>query len=186
MPKIILIHGPRCVGKDTLYSLFQKILPLTHRFAYADALKDDLYELIQKKMGISVYTCSPAEKEIIRPILIAYGCAQRQLNENYWANIVAEDIAEFFSRYDNGIACVTDNRFPNELDVMVSAFGRENVVMIDVRRHGAPEPTSEEMKHVEKMRELADIRLVWGGESEEEKLYVARNVLKQAGIETQF
>ena len=53
----------------------------------ADAVKQDLNDFLLEKSGISAFTEKTEEKNLIRPLLVAYAThLQLARDENYWIN----------------------------------------------------------------------------------------------------
>jgi hypothetical protein len=81
--KLIGISGVARSGKDLFTTVAQEVLKQhglkTERFALAYELKSDLKDLIHAKTGIDVFTENTEEKNIIRPLLVAYGDVMRQM-----------------------------------------------------------------------------------------------------------
>jgi len=91
--KIIGISGLARSGKDLFTTVAQKILTdkgfKTERYALAYELKSDLKELLKDKTGIDVFTEKTEEKNVIRPLLVAYGDVMRKISEGkYWTSKV--------------------------------------------------------------------------------------------------
>jgi hypothetical protein len=163
--KVIGISGNRGSGKDTFCRLLQERSPRFKRYAFADALKEDLRPFLSAYFDINVNNCTAAQKEIIRPILIAYGCAQRAVQADYWAMRVYWQIA---AQFDNRaikdfipIPIVTDVRFMNEVEMLRNNFGK-NFIHVDIVREDGPPPTDEEEKHFRGVHKLADYYMLWG------------------------
>lgn len=96
---IIGISGVARSGKDTLCNLLIEQLNdrglIGKRFALADKLKDDLDAFLYYSFGISAFTNDSEEKDIIRPLLVAYGGAKRlQSKGRYWIESISNDIKE--------------------------------------------------------------------------------------------
>lgn len=110
---IVGLAGVAKSGKDSFYSIanqyFSRIGIKTKRFALADQLKDDLSEFILEKIGVDVYDMSPAQKELIRPLMVAYGSTKRQqTNGKYWTSILQNKINGFKNDH---VIFVTDIRY---------------------------------------------------------------------------
>ncbi len=91
--KIIGISGLARSGKDLFTTVAQKILTdkgfKTERYALAYELKSDIKDLIFKQTKIDVFTEKTEEKNIIRPMLVAYGDVMRKVSEGkYWTTKV--------------------------------------------------------------------------------------------------
>lgn len=109
---IIGISGYARSGKDLFTSVAQKVLKehgfKSEKFALAYELKNDLKSLIKDKTGIDVFTEKTEEKNIIRPLLVAYGDVMRKTSEGtYWTNKVAQRMVK--SKAD--VVFITDIRY---------------------------------------------------------------------------
>ena len=110
--KIIGISGFARSGKDLFTTVAQSVLKehglKTERYALAYELKNDLKDLIKTKVGIDVFTENTEEKNIIRPLLVAYGDVMRKTSEGkYWTQKVEERIGK--SKAD--VVFITDIRY---------------------------------------------------------------------------
>lgn len=180
----LLICGTRRSGKDTLGRLLAELTGFRcTRYAYANQLKADLRPFVMENFGFDSEDCTPEEKEIIRPILISYGCAQRAVDINHWVDIVIRDINLDMQIVDNVnmVPVVTDGRFPNEVTRMREQYGAA-LKVLNLTRIGAPPPTDEEEKHYRQVADMADLRFNWGAETETEQADRAREVLEWLGV----
>jgi hypothetical protein len=89
--KIIGISGFARSGKDLFTTVAQKLLTdkgyTTEKYALAYELKSDLKDLLKDKTGIDTFTEKTEEKNIIRPMLVAYGDVMRKISEGkYWTS----------------------------------------------------------------------------------------------------
>jgi hypothetical protein len=113
MAKVIGISGIARSGKDLFTTVAQDILEKeyklkTERRALAYELKSDLQELIHNKTGIDVFTEDTALKNIIRPLLVAYGDVMRKTSAGkYWTQKMEKHVAK--SKAD--IFFITDIRY---------------------------------------------------------------------------
>jgi hypothetical protein len=110
--KIIGISGFARSGKDLFTTVAQSVLKehglKTERYALAYELKNDLKDLIKTKVGIDVFTENTEEKNIIRPLLVAYGDVMRKTSEGkYWTQKVEQRIGK--SKAD--VVFITDIRY---------------------------------------------------------------------------
>ena len=143
--KLIGITGLARAGKDTFYNFSKSILESNqykcHRYAFADALKEELDELLRKSVGISAFTESPSEKKVIRPLLVAYGTLQRKANPSCWINKIQDRVK---LEIENGSwVFVTDVRYENEMDWIHSLGGKA----VHIHREGNVAPNSDELKN---------------------------------------
>jgi len=115
--KLIGISGLARSGKDLFTTVAQNVLKehglKTERFALAYELKSDLKDLIQKKTGIDVFTENTEEKNIIRPLLVAYGDVMRKISDGkYWTQKVEQRIGK--SKAD--VVFITDIRYDHYIE----------------------------------------------------------------------
>ena len=101
-------------GKNSLCDLLKKQAEISglkaKMFSFAFALKEDLDDFCKKSFDISSF-CETDQKNIIRPILIAYGECQRSVSGgSYWWKKIMRDVNAF---YESGgdVAIVSDLRF---------------------------------------------------------------------------
>lgn len=110
--KIIGVSGFARSGKDLFTTVAQEILSehgiKSEKYALAYELKSDLKDLIKEKVGIDVFTENTSEKNIIRPLLVAYGDVMRKTSEGkYWTQKVENRI----SNTKSDIVFITDIRY---------------------------------------------------------------------------
>lgn len=159
---IVGLTGLARSGKDLLCTKLSERGAVV-RVALADALKQDMRDFLILKYGIDILHCSAQEKETIRPLLVAHGCAMRSIsNGECWIKKVHQKVVENALW---ALVVVTDIRFPNELAWLKKLGGalvhvrRYDVVDCD-RRYLSP-PNAEEAEHDPRMRESADFKLEW-------------------------
>ncbi len=115
--KIIGISGFARSGKDLFTTVAQSVLKehglKTERYALAYELKNDLKDLIKTKVGIDVFTENTEEKNIIRPLLVAYGDVMRKTSEGkYWTQKVEQRLGK--SNVD--VVFITDIRYDHYIE----------------------------------------------------------------------
>ena len=115
--KLIGISGVARSGKDLFTTVAQEVLKQhdikTERFALAYELKSDLKDLIHTKTGIDAFTENTEEKNIIRPLLVAYGDVMRKISDGkYWTQKVEQRLGK--SKVD--VAFVTDIRYDHYIE----------------------------------------------------------------------
>lgn len=101
-------------GKDSLCILLQESLSTlgisSQRIALADELKRELDPFLREKFGISAFTRIPGEKEIIRPVLVAYGKVWRARSEGkYWTGLITPKVNSLIQ--SGVVPIVTDIRY---------------------------------------------------------------------------
>lgn len=177
MTPIIGLCGVARSGKDTFFEYARKYLEETYdvvaaRYAFADALKQDINKFLIDKTGISAYTTRNSEKRLIRPMLVAYGSMMREMtNGSYWVNNARRDLEQ--NRDFDRVTFITDVRYENEYG-LVKEYGG---VCIHIRRIGSDlkiiEPANEEeAKNDPIVEALAEERITWNtfGDSPESYL----------------
>lgn len=123
---IIGVGGLARSGKDTFVSYAKRILINSgyypFRVAFADSLKDDISSFIKQKYDIDIYTATPKEKELVRPLLVAHGCCKRNQNPSHWIELadiqINTHIREMYNCISNDkvVFLISDVRFVNEVD----------------------------------------------------------------------
>lgn len=160
MNKIIGISGYARSGKDTFYNrsaLHLKSRNLeSARYAFADALKEELDALLKEHVGISSFTEQDKEKELIRPLLVTYGTElRRRLDPNCWINKIKSRV---LTDADQGkYVFITDVRFENEAQWVKSQGGS----MVYVERAGIKPANGEEHRQNVRMRKYLDYKIFW-------------------------
>lgn len=181
-PFVIGITATRCSGKDLLYSRLRELSPLFHHFAFAYRLKEDLSDLVRHRFGWNIYDLNPHQKEIIRPILIAYGMAQRMVDPLHWVKIVCSGIDRLTAQHPAVIPVITDVRFLNEVQFLRSQYGNR-FKLIRLHRIDAPEPTEEEKKHYPEVEKMADLEVTWGGDTPDGQREHAKRIIEHFEID---
>lgn len=171
--KVIGITGTRGVGKDTLFRLLNELDPRFTRFAFADKLKSDLFQLVFTQFGYDMNHLTSEQKEVVRHLLIGYGMSWRAADPLHWVKEVADQIN---TKNLEVIPFITDFRFENEVKYFQERYGNE-FFLINLKRQNGPEPTEEEKRNFEKVEKMANWALMWGDNTEKEQLLIAKLVL---------
>lgn len=126
-PGIIGLTGYATSGKDYLFGLLANRGPVI-RMALADSLKRDINPFLIEKFGIDLYSCTPEQKELVRPLLVAYGKIHRNRSGgSYFTSQLTKKVLEASKTH---LVVVTDIRyadpkFPNdELNWLKSLGGK--------------------------------------------------------------
>jgi len=173
---IIAISGVARSGKDSvakhLIDFFAEKGRKAKRYAMADLLKLHLYDLINNCLGINVFDCTDEEKELIRPIMVAYGGAMRaRFGRDVWAN----DVLDAINKSSCDIAIITDLRFVENNDDEYWALRKAGAYVIHIQRiidgDVMPPPNSAEAKNDPILKDLSDceVRIHNCGGTEEMK-----------------
>lgn len=155
---IIGISGSRCVGKDTFFNILYTLNHNFKRFAFADALKRDVQPLLKTQFNIDVFHADPVQKEIIRPILISYGHAWRNIDMYHWVKLIHQEIV---NEEKCIIPVITDLRYENELLFLRKEYDKK-LIHINILREDCIEPTKEEIDNLEYISDKADVYVQWG------------------------
>lgn len=122
---VMAIAGYARTGKDTLANaIFDKSEDRRPEYfvlvtKFANALKQSLQEAFNEAgVDVDVFTEDPAEKEKLRPLLVAYGEYARSKDKDVWVNMALEEIESFTETADEGysLSIVADMRYANEYD----------------------------------------------------------------------
>ncbi len=177
-------------GKDTLAKCLQIILaekgkPSVIR-SLATPLKDKTKDFIASEFGIDVFNCSDEEKNIIRPLLVAYGGGKRkQTKGKYWTRLMDEEIA---SLDKDSIVIVPDIRYceyeGDEMEWLKSKGGKCFFVSLILENgERLPPPNEDEFRNGPLLEAAADYKIDWPYMSFEECLmFVRQNFNKYKDI----
>ena len=152
-------------GKDTVCSLInERLIELDYRpikFPFASELKKRIDPFLSKEIGISAYTKNPEEKGIIRPFLVLYGETARGIHEDYWVELVKDQIKMFDEVYErDGVRMfpvITDVRYENEARMIHEAGGK----ILHIERGGVEAPNPSEEKNNPLVKDMSDSTLEW-------------------------
>jgi len=160
MKKLIGISGYARSGKDTFYQRSAEILSKNDkksvRLAFADALKQELDDLLVTHLGISAFTEEDKEKKLIRPLLVTYGTElRRKLNPNCWIETIQSNVIDHLN--DGSYVFVTDVRFENEAQWIRMNGG----TLINVIREGVSPANHEEHRQFHRMKKYINYNVNW-------------------------
>jgi hypothetical protein len=133
-------------GKDTFFEYFREYCGYTgkalHRVSFGDSLRSDLRSFVEEHYDIDIVHCTPEEKELIRPLMIAHGQCLRKKNPDTLLNRSKHLVRKIINE-EQAIPFYTDVRFNNEVDYIKSAGGI--VVHLSRKRNPYPQPDSPEL-----------------------------------------
>ncbi len=143
---IIACGYKKRVGKDEFYKKALELYPLRniHRVAFADALKEEVYDLILKPNNLARNVLDdPETKELYRPFLEWYSTEFRRNpacngRENYWVEQGMKKIDQILEKDPGAIVIITDCRFPNEFEEVKKRKG----ISLHISRNNIPGPTT--------------------------------------------
>lgn len=164
------ITGTARTGKDKFADLMIEFLQgkylTAKKYALADELKEDLFDLVKGRFGWDIFGLLPEQKEIVRPLMVAYGCGQRKIsNGTHWTNALDSYLS---GEEDFGIdtSIISDIRFAEyPKDELWWLQKKHNGKLIHLTRleHGAPigPANAEENMNNYKLKAAADYTLTW-------------------------
>lgn len=166
---MIGLTGVARSGKDTFYTILNKYFTSKNinskRLAFADNLKKEMHGFIKEKFKIDLLKCSNEEKELIRPLMVAYGkCRRSQTEGKYWTSLLNEKVEEL--KKDNTIPIITDVRYIEYKDDEYSWIKNNNGMLIHICRKlddgsFVPPANIEEKSNDNKLKAVADFCICW-------------------------
>jgi len=166
---IIGITGVARSGKDTFYSILKKYLKEkgidSQRLALADELKKELGDFVDKKFKIDLNKCDGADKELIRPLMVAYGkCRRVQTEGKYWTSLVEPKLKEL--KKENILPIITDIRYIEYKEDEYAWLKNHNGILIHISRKlddgtFIPPANIEEKSNDNKLKAVADFCICW-------------------------
>jgi len=166
---MIGLTGVARSGKDTFYSILKRYFKekniQSQRIALADELKKELGDFVEKKFKIDLNKCDGSDKELIRPLMVAYGkCRRVQTEGKYWTSLVDSKIKEL--KKDNIIPIITDIRYIEYKDDEYAWLKNHNGILIHISRKRddgslVPPANIEEKSNDNKLKAVADYSVSW-------------------------
>ncbi len=179
--KRIFLSGVATAGKDEFAKQAIKFFASKNlkakRFALADQLKNEINPFVYENFGIDILNCTPEEKKIVRPIMVAYGCAKRKITGGrYWIEHLENELEYEESKGKVDIAIITDIRFAeygeNDEAFWASKYGTLiHITRLDEKGDPIPPVNDEERKNDPKVFEFAKYQTIIPTMSKDE-LYV--------------
>ena len=168
LPLIFGISGIARCGKDTLgkhlISKLQKSGFPTIQISFASVLKYDLDAFLKDKVNISAFTENTHEKEIIRPLLVAYGTnVCRKIDPDHWIKKIEKQVKA--STSNKIIVVITDVRYENEGKWIKDNGG----FLIHLSRMGQKPANFEEKANDPIVKKIADYKIKWKTFSDEKE-----------------
>lgn len=184
---IIAIGGNARSGKDTLGKNLVYILKEyginAKTYSFANQLKQETDEFLQKTLGISAFTENDDEKSIIRPFLVFWGTEVRRKNDDLvWVKQLEDSLLP------NEVAIITDLRFPNELKWVRDNEGQVIFLSRILEDGSLVTPANDyELKNNIKISQEADNNFTWFSSDNDDLLKsLANEVLDSILTEERF
>lgn len=151
MKTIFIGLGSRArIGKDYAAENLKRTIDI-ERVAFADKLKEDLIPLFKNcNFDFKALLSNPTTKEMVRPLLVEYGCTMRKFNPDIWV-----DRALTGREFKHEITLITDVRFPNEYKRLKQLGGYYIEIISEL-----PYANETEALYSPQMAELADYKVV--------------------------
>lgn len=175
--KIIGLTGVAKAGKDTFYRGLVSAYPNMHfaRLSVGDIIRAKLCDFIFNETGITVWSCTPQEKELIRPILAWYGDVKRKQSQGRFFLDRIEEMCEMDSVKKCDYAVITDVRFKEFLFDEPDWIHSKSGTLIHIKRiidnpnsfsptdgySFAPPANDLERDNDPKVLEHSDIKVIW-------------------------
>jgi hypothetical protein len=166
---MIGITGVARCGKDTFYSILKKYLEekniKSERLALADDLKKELNDFTKEKFKIDLFKCDGQDKELVRPLMVAYGkCRRVQSEGKHWTSQLEPKIKDLLK--NNIIPIITDVRYIEYKDDEYAWLKSHNGILIHLSRKlddGSlvPPANIEEKANDNKLKAVADFTICW-------------------------
>lgn len=166
---IIGLTGVARSGKDTFYTILKRYLKEkgidSERIALADELKKELGDFVEKKFKIDLNKCDGSDKELIRPLMVAYGkCRRIQTEGKYWTSMVDSKVKEL--KKQSVIPIITDVRYIEYKDDEYAWLKNHNGILIHISRKledgsFVPPANIEEKSNDNKLKAVADYSITW-------------------------
>lgn len=159
---IIGISGVARSGKDTFFKILKRSLSIEYgeckRFAFADEIKKELNDITLKNFNIDCFNLSDSNKEIVRPLMVAYGTnLARAINSNHWINRIESSVTKHYK--SGGVAVITDVRYPNEQSFIKKNF--KHSFNIHINRFGFNPANKEEEINTPILKHGCDYEISW-------------------------
>jgi len=96
-------------------------------------LKKELNEFTKEKFKIDLFKCEGQEKELVRPLMVAYGkCRRVQTEGKYWTSLLDDKVKEL--KEENIVPIITDVRYIEYKEDEYSWIKSHNGILIHLSR----------------------------------------------------
>ena len=183
--KIIAVSGLARSGKDTIANKLQKVIANNNpnlrisRESFASFLKEEMNEFILEKFNKNIYELSGEEKELLRPLLVAYGFAKRsQTKGRYFINLLQNKM----KAEQNDLCIISDLRYADQdQDELFWLKNEVNGKLIHIERFSWADsnekkkiffkaPNEDEKRNDPLLKKAADFKISWNSSKDEKEL----------------
>lgn len=162
------VMGCGRAGKDTFAAILGHLVKAAGRdfstFAFATALKSELDPFF-RAFGGTAFETDTARKNLIRPILVSYGCSMRDVtNGRRWIEQIDKPVRAAFKR--GHVVTVTDVRFATHAGDeagWIKSLGGTLVYIERIQPDGKPVPPANPTEAAQDpvLRAMADYTISW-------------------------
>jgi hypothetical protein len=158
MKVVLAVSGYAQAGKDTFADAIEQLVEgrlLPARFKFAEPLREATGRALDY-LGIKVspWTENKAEKDKLRPVLVALGEYARGEDEAVFAHLLVQEI-RYALNLDCDLAIVTDMRYTNEYALLSDFCKAEGhrFLWVHIVREGNPPANAVEAATIASLRE---------------------------------
>lgn len=181
--KIIAVSGVARAGKDTIANGLAAVLKDMNpslkilRVSFADSLKQEIAPFLIEKFDIDPFQADGEKKELIRPLLVAYGQAKRRETKGrYWVDNVERKIA----LENPDVTIISDLRFAEEEADELFWLKEKKGKLIHVSRFTlnekkkkfVPPVNDDEKRNDPLLKKAADFLISWENSKDQEELKI--------------
>jgi hypothetical protein len=183
--KIIAVSGLARSGKDTIANKLQQLIIENHpnlkvsRESFASFLKDEINEFVLSKFNKNIYELDGEDKEMLRPLLVAYGFAKRhQTQGRYFVDLLTKKM----QNENNDICIISDLRYADkQSDELFWLKNEVDGKLIHVERYSFKDssenkkifikaPNQDEKRNNPILKSVADFKISWPSAKNDEEL----------------
>ena len=183
--KIIAVSGLARSGKDTIANKLQEIIRENNpnlkvsRESLASSLKEEMNEFILSKFNKNIYELDGEDKEMLRPLLVAYGFAKRYQSEGrYFVDLLMKKM----QNENNDICIISDLRYADKQnDELFWLKNEVNGKLIHIERFSWKDsaktrknfikpPNEDEKRNDPILKSVADFKISWESSKNQKEL----------------
>lgn len=180
--KIIAVSGIARSGKDTFANKLRDVISENHpnlrvsRESFASFLKDEMRDFVLEKFNKDIYSLDGEDKELLRPLLVAYGFAKRQQTQGrYFVDLLAKKM----QIESNDICIISDLRYADkESDELHWLKNEVNGRLVHVSRYDLKDgkksffkaPNEDEKRNDPLLKKASDFQVCWQTANSPEEL----------------
>jgi len=183
--KIIAVSGLARSGKDTIANKLQEVILENNpnlkvsRESFASFLKDEMNEFVLSNFNKNIYDLDGEEKEMLRPLLVAYGFAKRyETQGRYFVDLLMRKM----QNENNDICIISDLRYADKQnDELFWLKNEVNGKLIHIERYSWKDssktrkvfikpPNEDEKRNNPILKSVADFKISWESSKNDQEL----------------